>query len=95
MGGGGGVGRDQLGNMKSLQRDGLARIRAVDASWIPVRKNKNICFCTVSRPTTYSNFTNPLKLCIVPLSWPDETRGEGVIPKAISIGILPVFALKG
>ena len=50
---------DQCGNMESLQRDGLARVKAVDALWLPVRQNKNTCFCTVSRPTIDLNFYPP------------------------------------
>ena len=41
---GGGGGPDLLGNMEGLQRDGLVRIKAVDASWLPVRQIKIICF---------------------------------------------------
>ena len=48
----GGGSLDQLGNMESLQQDGLARVKAVDAFRLPVRQNNNTCFCTVSRPTT-------------------------------------------
>ena len=47
---------DQRGNMESLQRDGLARVKAVDAFRLPVRQNNNTCFCMVSRPTTDLNF---------------------------------------
>ena len=54
-GGGGGI-LDQRGNMESLQRDELARVKAVDAFQLLVRQNNNTCFCTVSRPTTYLNF---------------------------------------
>ena len=47
---------DQRGNMESLQRDGPARVKAVDAFRLPVRQNNNTCFCTVSRPTIDINF---------------------------------------
>ena len=63
---------DQRGNIESLQRDGLARVKAVDAFRLPVRQNNNTCFCTVSRPTNDLNFNPPPpkkkkknKLCIV------------------------------
>ena len=52
----GGGSLDQRGNMDSLQRDGLARVKAVDAFRLQVRQNNNTCFCTVSRPTTDHNF---------------------------------------
>ena len=55
----GGGSLDQRGNMESLQRDGLARVKAVDAFRLPVRQNNNTCFCTVSRPTTDLNFNSP------------------------------------
>ena len=45
-------------NMESLQRDGLARVKAVDAFRLPVSQNNNTCFCTVSLPTTDPTF-NP------------------------------------
>ena len=35
---------DQPGNKESLQRDGLARVKAVDVFRLPVRKNNNTCF---------------------------------------------------
>ena len=83
--------------MESLQRDGPARVKALDAFRLPVRQNNNTCFCTVSRPTADINFY-PLppkkkqkqkqnKLFIVSEK-PDETRGGGVMPKRIFIGIL-------
>ena len=76
IGWGGGGSLDQRGNMESLQRDGLARVKAVDAFRLPVRQNNNTCFCTVSLPTTDLNFLTPppkkkktikkkKKLCIV------------------------------
>ena len=52
----GGGSLDQRGNMESLQRDGPARVKAVDAFRLPVRQNNNICFYAVSRPTTDINF---------------------------------------
>ena len=36
----GGGGLDQRGNMESLQRDGLARVKAVDTFRLPVRQKK-------------------------------------------------------
>ena len=72
---------DQRGNMESLQRDGLARVKAVDAVRLPVRQNNNTCFCTVSRPTTDHNFLTPppprttTKKNVSCLRKPDETRG--------------------
>ena len=35
---------DQRGNMESLQRDGPARVKTVDAFRLPVRQNNNTCF---------------------------------------------------
>ena len=40
IGWGGGSRLDQRGNMESLQRDGLARVKAVDAFRLLVRQNK-------------------------------------------------------
>ena len=59
IGWGGGFSLDQRRNMESLQRDGLARVKAVDAFRLPVRQNKNTCFYTVSRPTTNLNLNHP------------------------------------
>ena len=53
---GGGGGLDQRGNMESLQRDGLAKVKAYDAFRLLVRQNNNIYFCMVSRPTIDLNF---------------------------------------
>ena len=55
----GGGSLDQPGNMEILQRDGLARVKAVDAFRLPVRQKNNTCFCTVSRPTTDLNPPSP------------------------------------
>ena len=89
---------DQRGNMESLQRDGLARVKAVDAFRLPVRQNNNYtCFCTVSRPTTDLNVLIPPpkknQLCIVS----EKTRWNtgDVMPKRIFIGILSMFTQKG
>ena len=57
----GGGSLDQCGNMESLQRDGLARVKAVAAFRPPVRQNKNECFSTVSRPTINLNLPPPPK----------------------------------
>ena len=53
--------RDQRGNIESVQRDGPARVKAVDAFRLPVRQNNNTCLCPVSRPTTDINFYPPKK----------------------------------
>ena len=50
---------DQRWNMESLQRDGLARVKAIDAFRLPVRQNNNTCFCPVSRTTNGLNFYPP------------------------------------
>ena len=87
---------DQRGNIESLQRDGLARVKAVDAFRLPVRQNNNTCFCTVSRPTNDLNFNPPppkkkKKTNFVSyLRKPDETRVD-VMPNRIFIGILSIY----
>ena len=96
---GGGGSLDQRGNIESLQRDWPARVKAVDAFRLPVRQNNNTCFCTVSRPTNDINFYPPQPPpppnFVSYLRKPDETRGGGVMPKRIFIGILSMFAQKG
>ena len=76
---------DQRGNTESLQRDGLARFKAVDAFPLPVMQNIN----TVSLPTTDLNFNPPPPNPPNFLSYlrkPDETRVD-VMPNRIFIRI--------